>query len=126
MQRWIGRWLLVVAALHVALGVGAGSARLRTLAARGWSALAGAAVEERLAFWFVAAGVLLALVGALADDFEVRRVRLPPLGGVLLLALAALGVVLDPASGFWLLVPPALGWLRHGQAGPGASAVASE
>jgi hypothetical protein len=114
-----------VAVLHVALGVVTGGARLRALAARGWSALSGAAAEERLAFWFVAAGLLLAVVGTLADGLAARGARLPTLGGVLLLGVAVGGVVLDPASGFWLLVPPALGWVRQSRARPAASAPAS-
>ena len=110
-RRWIGRWLVVVALLHVALGVVGGGARLGAVVGRGWNALASAPPPERLAVWFVAAGLLLAVLGLLADAAEAEGGRLPATAGWLLLAVAAVGVVLDPLSGFWLLGPPALGWV---------------
>jgi Family of unknown function (DUF6463) len=68
-----------------------------------------------LAFWFLAAGLQLILLGALTDWIEARRPRmqLPRFFGWTLLAFAVGGIVLLPVSGFWLLLPPALGILTR-------------
>nr|WP_290894508.1 DUF6463 family protein [Azonexus sp.] len=63
--------------------------------------------------WFFLFGVLLWLLGMAVDLLE-RQVpgwRSPALGGALLLLLG-LGVVLMPASGFWLVLPVALSLFR--------------
>jgi hypothetical protein len=112
--------LLAVAGLHVVLGVVAGRARLGSMLERGWNGLGNAAAEERLAFWFVIAGLFLAVVGMLVDAVEAQGARLPAIGACLLLALAVTGVVLEPFSGFWLLLPPAVGWLARNR-GVGAA-----
>lgn len=110
-RRWIGRWILVAAALHVLLGVASAGAPLAGLFASGWAGMAQAAAGQRIAFWFVGAGLLLALVGLTVDAIERDGARLPRMGGIVLLAWALAGAVLDPASGFWLLLPPAIGWI---------------
>jgi len=113
MRRWIGRWLMGVGALHSLLGLVVFSAPLRDLLEAGVvNALGSRDPVRNLAFWFLFGGVMTALVGYLVDWVE----RAP--GGVLprplgwsLLLIAVLGVTLAPASGFWLVLPAAVGIL---------------
>ena len=111
MRRWVGRWLMGVAALHAIVGLVAFAAPLREIvAAGGWNALGTRDPLRNLAFWFLFCGVLLGLVGYLADWIErIAGGALPRPLGVALLASAVAGVVLAPASGFWLVFPAALG-----------------
>lgn len=64
------------------------------------------------AIWFLLFGAVLALLAweVTALERSQPRVALQPMGWCLL-ALVAVGVVLMPASGFWLVLPPALAML---------------
>ena len=106
-RRWVGRSLLVIGALHVAYGVITFHPALARIAAAGvWNALGDR--DRQLAYWFVFAGVAVSLIGILVDAAE-RECRILPRGFTLgLLALAAISVVLDPASGFWLVLAAAV------------------
>jgi hypothetical protein len=110
-QRWIGRWLVVVGALHTLLGLIVFAAPLRELIGAGWLNVLGSRDPMRsLAFWFLFGGVFICLVGYLIDWIE----RLPgavlprPVGWTLLIT-ATVGVMLAPVSGFWLAFPAAIG-----------------
>ncbi len=111
-RRWIGRWLLVVGVLHTLLGIGTYIFSVVAVVREGlWNTVE--AVQGRpLAFWFIAAGLQLILLGALASWIEARE-PLPRFLGWTLLAFAAGGIVLLPVSGFWLLLPPATGILAR-------------
>jgi hypothetical protein len=113
MQRWIGRWLVGVGAVHSLLGLIVFAAPLRELVDAGWlDALGSRDPMRNLAFWFLFGGVFTCLVGYLIDWIE----RLPatviprPVGWTLLIT-AMIGVTLAPASGFWLVFPAAIGAL---------------
>ena len=114
-QRWIGRWLVVVGALHTLLGLIVFAAPLRELIGAGWLNVLGSRDPMRsLAFWFLFGGVFICLVGYLIDWIE----RLPgavlprPVGWTLLIT-ATVGVMLAPVSGFWLAFPAAIGAFVH-------------
>jgi hypothetical protein len=115
MRRWIGRWLMGVGALHTIVGLIAFAAPLREVIDAGVvNALGSRDPLRNLAFWFLFGGMTTALVGYLADWIE-RATGGPlpaALGGALLL-LALVGVTLAPASGFWLVLPAAVGILRR-------------
>lgn len=112
---WKGLWLLVVAAVHTGFAVAVFMPQLSDMLHRGlWDSVGTDPMRGAVA-WFVLFGGVLALLGwavmlverhmALADAV------LRPLGwGVL--ALIALGIVLMPASGFWLALPAALALCR--------------
>jgi hypothetical protein len=106
-RRWIGRWIMVVGVLHALLGFGIYIDSTIAVVREGlWNTVAG--VQGRpLAFWFVAAGFLVALVGALTSWIEARMAP-PRFLGWTLLAFAVVGIVMIPVSGFWLLLPPAV------------------
>jgi hypothetical protein len=112
MRRWVGRWLAGVGILHILFGVAAFADPLREIAADGFWNAVDAYPDRSLAFWFVFAGPLIVLLGALVDRVEARApVELPRFLGWTLLIFALLGGILMPLSGFWLFLPPALGVL---------------
>ena len=119
-RRWIGRWLLGVGILHTLLGFGTYIFSVVEILRAGlWNTVA--SVQGRPeAVWFIAAGLQLILLGALANWIEARGPGepLPRFLGWTLLGFAILGAVLIPISGFWLLVPPAVGILLRREAPP--------
>ncbi len=116
MRRWIGRWLVGVGVLHTLSAVVAFGAPLGEILAAGvWNTLVGHPRRE-LAFWFLVSGAFVLLLGAVIDWIEQRAAgRVPQILGTGLLLVAALGILVEPASGFWLFVPPAIAALRRAQ-----------
>lgn len=121
MQRWIGRWLATVGALHTLLGVVAFSTPLRaSIGAGPLNVLGGGEPLRGVAFWFLFGGVFICLVGYLIDWIErTPEVALPRPVGWTLLATAVVGVAVAPVSGFWLAFPPAVGLLMRSRASGG-------
>jgi hypothetical protein len=119
-RRWIGRWLLGVGILHTLLGLGTYIFSVVEILRAGlWNTVE--PVQGRPeAFWFLAAGLQLILLGALVNWIEARspREHLPLFLGWTLLGFAILGAVLIPVSGFWFLLPPAVGILVRRGAPP--------
>ena len=111
-RRWIGRWILAVGVLHALLGFGVYIDSVVAVVREGlWDTVS--LVQGRpLAFWFIAAGLLVALLGALANWIE-ARMEPPRFLGWTLLAFAAAGIVMMPVSGFWLLLPPGAAIVRR-------------
>jgi len=111
---WIGRWLLAVAALHTVAGCFFGARVLPQLWERGVFNTVGNDPMSGVIVWFLLFGVVLAILGLAVTDLE-RHDRFDSarmLGaGMFMLSLA--GVVLMPASGFWLVFPPAIALLRR-------------
>jgi|Tabmets5t2r1_1033131.scaffolds.fasta_scaffold19108_4 Family of unknown function (DUF6463) len=58
--------------------------------------------ERSAAFWYVSAGIALVLLGVLVGWIERRLGHTPAMVGWLLVILAVWGVVLIPASPFWV------------------------
>jgi hypothetical protein len=107
-ERWIGRWLMVVGALHVGYGLTKHATQWRDIAAAGFfDAVAGHAARGHAA-WFLLCGPVLLLAGLVLDALEASRVRAPALAGIAALVLIVFGLVLMPRSGFWLAIPPAI------------------
>lgn len=109
---WKGRWLLAVALLHTGVAAVLFAPEWRALWQRGvFNAVAGD-VHIGKATWFLLFGAVLALLAweVTALERSQPRAALRPMGGWLL-ALVAVGLVLMPASGFWLVLPPALAML---------------
>ncbi|MDP3229687.1 MAG: DUF6463 family protein [Acidovorax sp.] len=110
-QTWKGLWLLGVAAVHTVFGVVVFQPQLQEIAQRGVFDSVGTDPMRGAVTWFVLFGALFALLGWAVLLVE-RHAALAPVPlralGAGLLALTALGIVLMPASGFWLVLPPAL------------------
>jgi MFS family permease len=110
--RWIGRSILGVGAFHTAFGLWWFARPLGRMAGDGlWSSVGWTTESGRaVAFWFLVAGALALLLGALADWIErVDGRRLPRFFGWALLALTAIGCLCLPVSAFWALLVPAVG-----------------
>ncbi len=63
--------------------------------------------DREAAFWFLLVGVLLFILGQLAQWVQQKTDALPDALGWWLLGLALVGVVMMPVSGFWLILPQA-------------------
>ena len=120
MKRWIGRWLVGVGVVHTVFGAVVFAQPLREIGRDGlWNAVDGYPGRQ-LAFWFTLAGPLFLLTGALTDWVEAREDgAVPRFLGPSLLALGISGVILMPASGFWLFLPPAVAASRRAARGRG-------
>ncbi len=111
---WIGRWLVGVAVLHTLFGLAIGTQAMADIARRGVFDSVGEDPMVGVIVWFLLFGAVMALLGMAvtvlerAANFQGAR----GLGiGTALLALA--GVILMPASGFWLAFPPAIALMRR-------------
>ncbi len=69
--------------------------------------------EREFAFWFVATGLFLVLFGAVIDWFERGGYPLPGFLGWALGVLSVAGVLIMPASGWWLFFVPAWALLHR-------------
>lgn len=109
MRYWKGTWLMGVAITHTGFSVAVFGNELRVVAARGVYDSVGTDPMIGAVVWFVLFGAVLFIYGqAVAKLEQATRGELPKPLGWSLLALASLGVVLMPASGFWLAFPPAI------------------
>jgi len=108
MKRWIGRYLIVIGAFHAILTFVFFYEGLLSILNEGiWNAVSG--YDDRaLSFWFMAAGFFTIVLGILVDWVEREYGRLPISLGYSLLVLALVIIVALPASGGWLLLPPAV------------------
>lgn len=114
-RTWIGHWLMGVAALHTLFAALVFGRVLLKIAERGLFNSVGTDPMVGAAVWFVLFGFAFALFALAVTPLE-RTGQSAPLRklGFGLLLLCGLGIVLMPASGFWLAIVPALAMLRKG------------
>ncbi len=67
--------------------------------------------ERLAAFWFFFTGFTLIIIGGLINWAERRQLELPPFLKWSFLSLTLIGCFVMPASGFWLMLVPAVGLL---------------
>lgn len=109
MKQWIGRWLVVVAAIHTVFGVAVFQEVLASILERGIYDTVGTDPMTGAVVWFLLFGAMLYICGlAIAELEKSLSGQLPRAIGWSLLALTTLGVTLMPISGFWLAFPPAI------------------
>lgn len=130
MKQWIGRWLIGVSIIHTVFAFAVFSKTLNTIVQRGVFNTVGGDPMTAAVVWFVLFGLVLFISGLAISALEKASAGdLPKSIGWSVLALAVLGVVLMPESGFWLAFPPAIAVLiRKRKATPGpteAEAIAS-
>ena len=107
MGRLAGRLLVAVAAIHILFGVWFGGSALVAIARDGFFNAVAAHQGRQLVFWFIFSGVAFLIVGQLACWAEAQGKRLPAfLGWEIALIAITVGVLL-PASGWFLMLPPA-------------------
>ena len=108
MRRYVGRLLIGTGVLHGALGIAGFHDTLAELYRDGYLNAVGRDPKRHAAFWFLTTGGLLIALGQLAHSTQTRTGDVPPSLGWSLLAISVPGVVLMPASGFWLVLGQAL------------------
>ena len=119
MKHWIGRWLIGVAIIHTLFAVVAFGKVLLSVVQRGVFNTVGTDPMVGAVVWFVLFGAVLFICGLAVSALERSSPNpLPKSLGWCLLALATLGVILMPASGFWLAFPPAIAVLARKSTAP--------
>ena len=109
MKHWIGRWLVGVSIIHSLFAVVVFRSVLSSIIERGVFDTVGNDPRTGAVAWFVLFGVVLFICGLAVSALERSSSGpLPKSLGWSLVALVVLGVVLMPASGFWLAIPPAV------------------
>ena len=109
MQRYTGHSLIAIGILHTVIGVLAFGAPLAHIARDGFFNAVDPHPDRQAAFWFLLTGALLVILGQSTCWTQSRTGTVPRSLGWGLLGISLLGVILMPASGFWLLLMPA--WL---------------
>ena len=111
---WIGHWLMFVALGHtVVAGILFGPALMQVVE-RGVFNTVGRDPVMQAAVWFLICGAVLALLAHAITALErCQQFATLRILGAGMLALSALGIVLMPTSGFWLVLPAAIALLRR-------------
>jgi len=108
MKAWISKWLMFVSAGHTVVGAMLfGSTYMQMFSA----GLVGSVTSEKTAAaaWFLLFGFLLFITSLLIGVIEKSgNLEMPKSIGITLFALTTIGVILMPASGFWLVYPAAI------------------
>ncbi len=114
-RAWIGHWLMAVAALHTVFALIVFQQPLFGILQRGVFNTVGRDPLAAATVWFLLFGVVLALLALAVTTLE-RNGQAQGLRqlGMGVLALTACGVILMPASGFWLVIPAGVALLRRG------------
>jgi hypothetical protein len=109
MKQWKGRWLMVVSVIHTAFAVVFFNEVLVSIFQRGVFNTVGTDPMTGVVVWFVLFGAMLFVCGLTVSELEKSLSGVLPRSiGWSLLILVLLGVMLMPASGFWLAFPPAI------------------
>ena len=120
MRTHIGQLLMGTGALHTVIGV-LGFRRTLVEIHRGrYLNTIGRDPERNAVLWYLTTGALLVILGQLARSAQARTGEVPRSLGWGLLSISVPGVVLLPASGFWLVLGQALLVLTKARRNPAA------
>ena len=111
MRRLVGPLLMAIGVLHLLAGPIFYPQPLAAIAQDGFFNTVNpnpAQFDREAAFWWTVSGVMLLILGSLVHWAQAQTGRLPAFFGWALLASGVAGVILMPASGFWLFLPPAV------------------
>jgi len=109
MKLWIGRWLIGVSVIHTLFAIVVFNKALASVVQRGVFNTVGTDPLVGAVVWFVLFGAVLFICGLAVSALErALHGALPKSLGWSLLVLGLLGALLMPASGFWLVFPPAI------------------
>ena len=100
--RWLPRLIVGTAVLHIVLGL-AFETPLRQIADAGVVDSIDGYAERESAFWYLMTGAFLFAFGELARWTARESGRVPVRVGGWLIGIGLTGIVLMPASGFWLI-----------------------
>lgn len=110
---WIGRWLIGVAILHTLFAIVVFNKIFLTVMQHGVFNAVGNDPMTAAAVWFLLFGAVLALMGMAIHSLEQNEQFTSARAiGTGLLLMTLLGIVLMPASGFWLALPAAIALMR--------------
>jgi hypothetical protein len=107
-------------ALHTLIGVLGFRGTLIEIHRAQYLAAIGRDPERNAVLWYLTTGALLVVLGQLARSTQERTGEVPRSLGWGLLAISVPGVVLLPASGFWLVMGQALLVLTKARRNPTA------
>jgi hypothetical protein len=107
MTHWIGRWLMGVAIIHEAIAIAIYHRVILAVWQAGVFDTVVGHPEIGAVVWSLLFGCVAFVGGLTVNALESASVPVPKNIGWCLLALAIVGVVLVPLSGFWLLLPVA-------------------
>ncbi|TAJ80096.1 MAG: molecular chaperone GroEL [Gallionellaceae bacterium] len=115
MKAWIGRWLMGVSIIHTLLSTFVFAKVFQSIFQRGLFDTVGVDSSVGIAVWCALFGVALFICGLAISVLEQTSPggALPKSLGLALFTLSTIGVVLMPASGFWLAFPPAIAILAR-------------
>jgi len=113
MKHWVGRWFIAVSIIHTLFAIVVFRDDLSSVVQRGVFNTVGRDPRVFAVAWFVLFGALMFICGLAVSALERSSTPLPKSLGWSTLGLATLGVVLMPASGFWLAFPPAIAVLTR-------------
>lgn len=105
MKAWISKWLIFVAVGHTIVGMMLFGNIYTEMLSTG---LVSSVISEKTAAatWFLLFGFLLFITSLLISVIEKHEALEIPISiGISLFLLTTLGVILMPASGFWLVYP---------------------
>lgn len=114
MKIWIGHWLVVVALIHTLFMFVVFLDPLQEIIKQGVFDSIGNEPLLGAVAWFGLFGGLLFVLGLAVTALERSPQGIPTSLGWSILALTLLGILLMPASGFWLALPAGIGilWKR--------------
>lgn len=113
MRKRLGTILMGIAVLHEVVGVFFYSSALSDILQAGFFNTINPPYWERdAAFWFLMFGITLFLMGWIAQWMLEHTGTIPRFFSWGLLVMCVLGVLMMPASGFWLAIPVAILMLR--------------
>ncbi len=105
MKTWISKWLMFVSAGHTVVAVMLFGAIYMEMISAGLFATVNSEITAAAA-WFLLFGMLLFITSLLMFFIEKHdALEIPNSIAVLLFILTTIGVILMPASGFWLVYP---------------------
>ena len=109
MKVWIGRSLLVIGVIHIGFGFVFYHEVLYKLANEFFVNSIGRDSVRLAAFWFFITGFCLMLIGSLLNHIEKKGLGMPPYFKYAYMALTAVGCIMLPESGLWLMLVPGAG-----------------
>ena len=106
-----GYWLIFTSILHFVGGFVFFPEPLAEIArSRWWNAVSpdpfNLNYEMEAAFWFMAIAPLWFILGMLCCWIQEQKLAMPVFVGWILLSVTIIGVIIEPVSGLWLLLPP--------------------
>ena len=121
MARIAGRFLVAIGLLHVVLFPWWGRVPLLAAAQDGFFNAVNPHKDRQEIFWSLCFGMMGVFLGQLISWSDAQGKQTPAFLGWELLGLAALGAVLMPISGWWLVMVPAVLILAASRRGPVAT-----